>query len=84
MRGYLVMAMFAASLSSATWDGLNVERELTVDTLAADIVDIDKYFAKNSWRLDESLVAGSTQVLDAPCASPHVESDTNHAVPDII
>ncbi len=84
MRGYLVMAMFAASLSSATWNGLNVERELTVDTLAADAVDIDEYFAKNSWRLDESLVAGPTQVIDAPCASWHVESDTDHPVPDII
>ena len=84
MRGYLVMAMFAASLSSATWNGLDVERELTVDTLAADVVDIDEYFAKNSWRLDESLVAGSTQVMDAPCASRHVESDTYHPAPDII
>jgi len=84
MRGYLVMAMFAASLSSATWNGLNVERELTVDTLAADAVDIDEYFAKNSWRLDESLVVGPTQVMDAPCASRHVESDTHHPVPDII
>ena len=84
MRGYLVMAMFAASLSSATWNGLNVERELTVDTFAADVVDIDEYFAKNSWRLDESLVADSTQVMDSPCASRHVESDTYHPVPDII
>ena len=84
MRGYLVMAMFAASLSSATWNGFDVERELTVDTFAADIVDIDEYFVKHSWRLDESLVAASTQVLDAQCASRHVESDTNHAVPDII
>ena len=84
MRGYLVMAMFAASLSSATLNGLDVERELTVDTFAADVVDIDEYFAKNSWRLDESLVAGSTQVMDAPCASRHIESDTYHPVPDII
>ncbi len=84
MRGYLVMAMFAASLLSATWNGLNLERALTVDTLAADAVDIDEYFAKNSWRLDESLVAGPTKVMDAPCASRHVESDTYHPVPDII
>ncbi len=84
MRGYLVMAMFAASLSSATWNGLNVERELTVDTLAADAVDIDEYFAKNSWRLDESLVADPSQVMDAPCASRHVASDTYQPVPDII
>jgi len=84
MRGYLVMAMFAASLSSATWNGLNVEHELTVDTLAADRVDIDEYFTKNSWRLDESLVVSSTQVMDAPCASRHVESDTYQPVPDII
>ncbi len=84
MRGYLVMAMFAASLSSATWNGLDVERELTVDTLAADAVEIDEYFAKNSWRVDESLVAGPTQVMDAPCASRHVQRDTYHPVPDII
>jgi len=84
MRGYLVMAMFAASLSSATWDKLNLERELTVGTLAADSVDIDVYFAQNSWRLDESLVAGPTQVMDAPCASRHVESETYDPVPDII
>ncbi len=84
MRGYLVMAMFAASLSSATWNGLNAERELTVDTLVADAVEIDEYFAKNSWRLDESLVAGPIHVMDAPCASRHVESDTDHPVPDII
>ena len=45
MRGYLVMAMFAASLSSATWNGFNAERELTVDTLVADAVEIDEYFA---------------------------------------
>ena len=84
MRGYLVMAMFVASLSSATWNGLNVERELTVDTLVADAVEIDEYFAKNSWRLDESLVADPSQVMDAPCASRHIESDTYHPVPDII
>ena len=84
MRGYLVMAMFAASLSSATWNGVDVERELTVDALAADAVDIDEYFAKNSWRLDESLVADPSQVMDAPCASRHIESDTYHPVPDII
>ncbi len=84
MRGYLVMAMFVASLSSATWNGLDVEHDLTVDTLAADAVDIDEYFAKNSWRLDESLVAGPAEVMDAPCASRHVVSDTYHPVPDII
>ena len=84
MRGYMVMAMFVASLSSATWNGLNVERELTVDTLVADAVEIDEYFAKNSWRLDESLVADPSQVMDAPCASRHIESDTYHPVPDII
>ncbi len=84
MRGYLVMAMFAASLSSATLNGLNAERELTADTLVADAVEIDEYFAKNSWRLDESLVAGPTKVVDAPCASLHIESDTDHPMPDII
>jgi hypothetical protein len=84
MRGYLVIAMFAASLSSATWNGLDVERDLTVDTFAADVAEIDGYFAKNSWRLDESLVAGPIHVMDAPCALRHVESDTDHPVPDII
>jgi hypothetical protein len=84
MRGYLVMAMFVASLSSATWNGLNVERELTADTLAADALDLEEHFAKNSWRLDESLMAVPAQVMDAPCDSRHVVSDTNHPVPDII
>jgi len=78
MRGYLVMAMFAASLSSATWNGLDVERELTVDTRAADAFDIGEHFVKNSWRLDESLVAGLAEVTDAPCPSLHVVSDTYH------
>jgi hypothetical protein len=76
--------MFVASLSSATWHGLNVERELTADTLAADALDLEEHFAKNSWRLDESLMAGPAQVVDAPCASRHVVSDTYHPVPDII
>jgi len=84
MRGYLVMAMFAASLSSATLNGLNEESELTANTLAADVVEIDEYFAKNSWRFDESRVAVSTKVVDAPCASRHVESDTSRPVSDII
>jgi len=84
MRGYLVMAMFAASLSSAAWNGLDVERELTVDTLVADAVYIDEYFAKNSWRLDESFVASPAQATDAPCASRHEVSDTDHPVPDVI
>jgi hypothetical protein len=84
MRGFLVMAMFVASLSSTTWNGFNVERELTVDTLAADALDLEEHFAKNSWRLDESLMAGPTQVMDAPCASRHVVNDTYHPVPDII
>ena len=87
MRGFLVMAMLVASLSNSTWNGLNLERELTVGTLAsdaADAVDIDEYFAKNSWRLDESLVAGPTKVVDAPCASRHIESGTDQPVPDII
>ena len=84
MRGFLVMAMFVASLSSTTWNGFNVERELTVDTLAADALDLEEHFAKNSWRLDESLMAGPAQVMDAPCASRHVVSDTYHPVPDII
>ncbi len=85
MRGFLVMAMFVASLSSATWNGFTVERELTVDTRAADAFDIGEHFVKNTWRLDESLVAGRPpQVIDAPCASLHVVSDTYHPVSDII
>ncbi len=84
MRGFLVMAMFVASLSSATWNGFTVERELTVDTRAADAFDIGEHFIKNTWRPDESLVAGPAEVMDAPCASQHVVSDTDHPVPDII
>ena len=84
MRGFLVMAMFVASLSSATWNGFNGERELTVDTRAADAFDFEEHFAKNSWRIDESLVSGPAQVMDAPCASRHVVSETYHAEPDII
>jgi len=84
MRGFLVMAMFVASLSSATWNGFNVELELTVDTPAADAFDFEEHFAKNQWRLDESLVAGPTRMIDTPCASRHVVSDSGHPVPDII
>ena len=84
MRGFLVMSMFVASLLSATWNGLTVERELAVDTRAADAFDIGEHFVKNTWRLDESLVAGPAQVMDTPCASRHVVSDTNRPVPDII
>ncbi len=84
MRGFLVMAMFGASLSGSIWNGFNVERELTVDTRAADALDFEEHFAKNSWRLDESLVAGPAQVMDAPCAARHVVSDTYRPVPDII
>ena len=84
MRGFLVMAMFVASLSSSIWNGFNVERELTVDTRAADAFDMGEHFDKNSWRLDESLVAGPAEVMDTPCASRHVVSDTYHPVPDII
>jgi hypothetical protein len=84
MRGFLVMAMFVASLWSATWNGFNVEHELTVDTRAADAFDFEEPFAKNSWRLDESLVAGPARVIDAPCASRHVVSDSDHPVPEII
>ena len=84
MRGFLVMAMFVAALSSATWNGVNVEPELSVDTRAADAFDFEEHFSKNSWRLDESLVAGPVQLMDAPCASRHVASDTDHPVPDIV
>ncbi len=84
MRGFLVMAMFVASLLSSTWNGFNVERELTVDSRAADAFDIGEHFVKNSWRLDESLVAGPAEVMDTSCASRHVVSDTYHPVPDII
>jgi len=84
MRGLLVMAMFVASLSSGTWNEFEVERELTVDTLAADAVDFEEHFVRNSWQLDESFVAGFAQATDAPCASRHEVSDTDHPVPDII
>ena len=84
MRGFLVMAMFVASLTSATWNGFNVEHELTVDTRAPDAFDIGEHYVKNSWQLDESLIAGPSQVMDAPCALRHVVSDTDHPVPDII
>ena len=84
MRGFLVMAMFVASLSYSTWNEFNVEPDLTVDIRAADAFDIGDQFVKNSWWLDESLVAGPTKVVDAPCASRHIESDTDHPVPDII
>jgi len=84
MRGFLVMAMFVASLSSATWNGFNVEPELTVDTGAADAFEFEEHFAKNTWRLDDSIVAYPAQVMDAPCASRHVVSDTDHPVPEII
>ena len=84
MRGFLVMAMFVASLLSATWNGFNVEREMTVDTRAAHAFDFEEHFAKNSLRLDESVVAGPAQVMDTPCDSRRVVSDTYHPVPDII
>ena len=84
MRGFLVMAMFVASLWNSTWNEFNVEPDLTVDIRAADAFDIGDQFVKNSWWLDESLVAGATKVVDAPCASRHIESDTDHPVPDII
>jgi len=84
MRGFLVMAMFVASLSSATWNGYSVEHELTVDTRAANAFDFEEHFAKNSWQIDESLVAGPAQVMDAPCDSLHVVSDTHLPVPDTI
>jgi hypothetical protein len=85
MRGFLVMAMFVASLLSSTWNGFNVERELAVDTRAADAFDFEEHFATNSWQLDESPVADPPlQVIDAPCASQHVVSDTYHPVSDII
>ncbi len=84
MRGFLVMAMFVASLSGTAWNGFNVEPELTVDTGAADAFEFEEHFAKISLRHDESLVADLAQVMDAPCASRHVVSDTYHPVPDII
>ena len=44
MRGFLVMAMFVASLTSATWNSFNVERELTVDIRANDAIDFGEHF----------------------------------------
>jgi hypothetical protein len=84
MRGFLVMAMFVASLSTSIWNEFNVEPGLTVDIRAANAFDIGDHFVKNPWLLDESPALGSAQVMDAPCASRHIESDTDHPVPDII
>ncbi len=84
MRGFLVMAMFVASLSGATWNGFELEHELTVDTRTADAFNFEEDIAENSWRLDESIVAGTTQVMDAPCDSWHVANGTDYPVPDII
>ena len=84
MRGFLVMAMFVASLSAAIWNGSKLERELTVDTITVDVFNFEEDIAENSWRLDESLLPGITQVMDAPCDSWHVVSDTDYPVPDII
>jgi hypothetical protein len=84
MRGFLVMAMFVASLSNSIWNEFNVEPDLTVDIRAVDAFDIGDHFVKNPWLLDESPALGSAQVIDAPCASRHIESDTDHPVPDII
>ena len=84
MRGFLVMAMLVASLSNSTWNEFNVEPDLTVDIRAADAFDIGDHFVKNPWPLDESPALRSAQVMDAPCASRHIESDTDHPVPDII
>jgi hypothetical protein len=84
MRGFLVMAMFVASLSNSIWNEFNVEPGLTVDIRAADAFDIGEHFVKNPWLLDESTALGFAQVMDAPCASRHIESDTDHPVPDII
>ena len=84
MRGLLVMAMLVASLSSGTWNEVDVERELTVDTLAADFADFEENLTKYLWQLDESFVASPAQATDAPCASRNEVSDTDHPVPDII
>ena len=84
MRGLLVMAMLVASLSSGTWNEFDVERELTVDTLGADFADFEEHVTKNLWQLDESFVATHAQATNAPCASRHEVSDTDHPVPDII
>jgi len=83
MRGFLVMAMFVASLLGATWNGFNVEVELTVDTRAAEAFEIEEHFVKTSWPHEESLSIGPAQVIDAPCALRNVVSDTYHSVPDI-
>ncbi len=89
MRGLLVMAMLVASLLSGTWNEFDVERELTVDTLAADFADFEENLTKylsqlDLSQLDESFVASPALATDAPCASWHEVSDTDHPVPDII
>ncbi len=91
MRGLLVMAMLVASLSSGTWNEVDVERELTVDTLAADFADFEENLTKylsqldeSFVQLDESFVASPALATDAPCASWHEVSDTDYSAPDII
>jgi hypothetical protein len=83
MRGFLVMAMFVASLLGTTWDGFNVDVEFTVDARAADAFDIGEQFVTNSWGPDESPVIGPAQAIDAPCTSRHVASDIYQPVTDI-
>ncbi len=84
MRGLLVMAMLVASLLSGTWNEFDVERELTVDTLAADFADFEENLTKYLSQLDESFVASPALATDARCALSHEVSDTDHPVPDII
>ena len=84
MRGFLVMAMFVASLTGATWNKFNVERELTVDTPAAHAFDFEEHFVNNSYRLIESPLAEPVHVMDVPCTSRHVASDGHRPVPDVI
>jgi hypothetical protein len=84
MRGILVMAMFVASLTGATWNKFNAERELTVHTPATYAFDFEEHFANNSYRHIESAVAEPAQVMDVPCASRHVASDSVRPVPDVI
>ncbi len=84
MRGLLVMAMLVASLLSGTWNEFDVERELTVDTLAADFADFEENLTKYLSQLDESFVISPALATDAPCASWHEVSDTDYSAPDII
>ena len=76
MRGFLVMAMFVASLSSATWNGGGDTGEMVPDVRALEEFDFEVHFAKNTWRIDDVPAMGPVSTMDAPCDSRHAMIDT--------